>query len=122
MVDTASREPIEWDGNADTREPTCGSDAMRAVNGPGRKRKAKAALLGVGLDNDDDQVRITRGPNFHLLGGSHDTHRQMQEKCIKLNEKLKGRGKQLEDLQRGEFLELAHECDMHVAEPECRGR
>ena len=86
---------------------------MRAVNQP---RKKKAALLGLGLDNNDEQVRITRGPNFHLFGGSHDTHQQMQEKCIRFNEKLKGRGKQLEDLQRGEFMELARECDMNVAE------
>ena len=59
------------------------------------KRKKKAALLGVGLDNDDGEIRVTRGKNFHLVGGSHDTHQQMQEKCVKLNEKLKHRGKEL---------------------------
>jgi len=84
------------------------------------EKKKRAALLGLGLDNDDETVRITRGENFHLLGGSEDTHRQMQEKCIKFNEKLKGRGKQLEDLRHGEFLDLAAECDMNV--PGGRGR
>ncbi len=86
---------------------------MRAVNGP-KKEKPKAALLGLGFDNDDDQIRITRGPNFRLLGGSQDTHEQMQEKCIKFNEKLKGRGKNLDDLHRTEFMDLARECDMNV--------
>jgi hypothetical protein len=41
----------------------------------------------------------------------------MQEKCIKFNEKLTGRGKQLEQLEREEFFELASECDMNVVVP-----
>ena len=86
---------------------------MRAIDPPERK----AALLGVGLDNDDEQLRITRGKNFRLFGGSQDTHTQMQEKCIKFNEKLKGRGKELEDLHADEFVELAAECEMNLACP-----
>jgi hypothetical protein len=74
-------------------------------------------LLGLGLDNQDGHVRITRGENFHLLGGSQDTHEAMQEKCIKFNEKLQRRGKQLQELHRGEFLELAAECRMNVVVP-----
>src|SRR4051794_35199273 len=38
----------------------------------------KAALLGLGLDGDG-QVRITRGENFLLLGGSQTTHEEMQD-------------------------------------------
>ena len=82
------------------------------------KPNRKAGLLGVGLDNDDGHVRVTRGDNFHLVGGSQDTHEAMQEKCIKLNEKLDERGKRLEDLERGEFLDLAAECDMKVKPPD----
>lgn len=78
------------------------------------RERRKATLLGVGLDNDDGHLRVTRGENFHLLGGSHDTHHLMQEKCVKFNEKLKGRGKELGDLERQEFLDLAGECDMNV--------
>ena len=85
------------------------------------QRRAKAKLLGVGLDNKDDQVRVTRGENFHLVGGSHETHEQMQEKCIKLNEKLKGCGKQLEDLEHKEFLDLAAQCQMNVMELRRKG-
>jgi hypothetical protein len=86
-----------------------------------RDRK-KASLLGVGLDNDDGEVRISRGRNFHLVGGSEGTHESMQEKCIKFNEKLDSRGKQLEELDRKEFLDMANECGMPIAEVERRRR
>ena len=79
--------------------------------------KRKAALLGLGLDGDDGHTRVTRGRNFHILGGSHDTHRNMQEQCIKFNEKLDARGKQLDDLEKREFFDLAAECSMNVAVP-----
>lgn len=78
------------------------------------KPEKKVMLLGIGLDNDDGHVRATRGENFHIVGGSADTHEVMQEKCIKFNEKLKGRGKQLEQLHHREFLDIASECEMHV--------
>lgn len=81
-----------------------------------RERK-KAAILGLGLDNQDGEVRVTRGKNFHLVGGSQDTHESMQEKCIKLNEKLQVRGKELDDLERGELQDLAAECRMNIALP-----
>jgi len=81
-----------------------------------RERK-KAVLLGLGLDKDDEVVRITRGENFHLVGGSEPTHESMQEKCIKFNEKLKSRGKQLEELEHAEFLDIAADCEMNVLVP-----
>ena len=81
------------------------------------RERAKANILGLGLDAKDEQVRITRGKNFHLVGGSEETHETMQEKCIKLNEKLSSKGKELEDLEKQEFLDLAAECDMNVIHP-----
>ena len=80
------------------------------------RRDVKTLLLGLGLDNEDGHVRITRGKNFRLLGGSAETHELMQEKCIKLNEKLDARGKSLEELGKKEFIELATECEMNVPE------
>ncbi len=77
----------------------------------------KAGLLGVGFDNDDGHVRVTRGENFHLVGGSQETHEVMQEQCIKFNEKLSDRGKQLEELEKKEFVELAEECQMNIVVP-----
>lgn len=75
------------------------------------KRK-KAVLLGLGLDNKDGHKRITQGENFVLLDGSQETHERMTEKAIKFNEKLKHRGKQLEEINKDEFLDIAHEVDM----------
>jgi len=71
-----------------------------------RARKKKAFLFGVGLDSQDEHLRITQGPNFRLVGGSQDTHEQMQETAIKVNEELSRRGKQLEQIGPGEFLEI----------------
>ena len=84
--------------------------------------KQKALLLGLGLDNEDGHVRVTRGKNFHLLGGSQDTHESMQEKCVKFNEKLDERSKCLEDLEKQEFLDLAADCDMNVVTPKPKKR
>lgn len=78
------------------------------------RRREKRKLLGLGLDNADGHVRVTRGENYQLVGGSQETHEEMQEKCVKFNEKLDQRGKQLEDLGRDEFVDIAHECEMNV--------
>ena len=78
-------------------------------------RRKRAKLLGVGLDNEDGHVRVTRGKNFELHGGSKDTHEVMQEKCTRFNEKLDARGKELDDLEQREFLDLAADCEMNVA-------
>ena len=79
--------------------------------------RSKAVLLGLGLDNQDGHTRITRGENFHLLGGSQETHEVMQDKCIRFNEKLQARGKRMGELVRQEFLDIAAECEMVVATP-----
>lgn len=70
------------------------------------KKDAKALLLGVGLDNKDGHVRVTRGPNFQLVGGSSETHEVMQETAIKLNEELNKRGKRLEDVGSNEVMDI----------------
>ena len=72
---------------------------------PAKKKKA-AILLGVGLDSDGHK-RITTGPNFALFGGSEETHEVMTEKVIKINEKLDAKGKQLNEVSREEFDEIA---------------
>jgi hypothetical protein len=72
-----------------------------------RKKKKGAVILGLGLDSDGHK-RITTGPNFALLGGTHDTHEVMTEKAIKINEKLAAKGKKLEEISREEFDEIAH--------------
>ena len=83
------------------------------------KKKRKAVMLGVGLDSDGHK-RITKGPNFALVGGSKDTHEQMTEKAIKINEKLKLRGKQLHEVSHQEFDDIAHEVGLKRADSEER--
>jgi hypothetical protein len=68
-------------------------------------------MLGVGLDSDGNK-RITTGPNFALVGGTEETHGQMTEKAVKINEKLKARGKQLEEVSREEFDDIAGEVGL----------
>jgi hypothetical protein len=81
-----------------------------------QKRKRKAVMLGVGLDSDGHK-RLTTGPNFALVGGSEETHAQMTEKAVKINEKLKSRGKQLEEVSREEFDDIAHEVGLQKFKP-----
>ena len=78
---------------------------MRAT----KNARKSAALLGVGLDNDDGHTRLTRGKNFLLVGGSQDTHAVMQETAVKINEHLDQRGKRLEDVSLGELRDICHE-------------
>ena len=79
-------------------------------------KKKKAVMLGVGLDSDGHK-RLTTGPNFALVGGSQETHEQMTEKAVKINEKIKSRGKRLEEVSREEFDDIAHEVGLKKFEP-----
>ena len=81
-----------------------------------KKTKRKAVMLGVGLDSDGNK-RVTTGPNFALVGGTQETHDEMTEKAIKINEKLKSRGKQLEEVSREEFDDIAHEVGLKKFKP-----
>lgn len=71
-----------------------------------QKNKPQAGLLGLALDAEDGHKRITRGPNFLLAGGSQETHGQMQETAIKINEHLDRRGKQLADVSVNELRDI----------------
>ncbi len=72
-----------------------------------KKPRGKAVILAVGLDSDGHK-RLTKGPNFLLVGGSEETHDVMTEKVIKINEKIAAKGKQLEQVGPQEFEDIAH--------------
>ena len=63
-------------------------------------------MLGLGLDSDGHK-RVTSGSNFLLMGGSQETHEEMTEKVIKINEKLAANGRCLEEISRQEFDDVA---------------
>jgi hypothetical protein len=86
-----------------------------------KKKMPRAVMLGVGLDADGHK-RLTTGPNFALVGGSQETHEQMTEKAVKINEKLKARGKQLETVSREEFDDIAQEVGLKKVERKKPGR
>jgi len=85
------------------------------------QKRNKSKLISVGLDGDSEELRITRSEDFLLVGGSKDTHEQMQEKCIKFTEKVRQTGKTMEGLDRREFLDIAEQCDMRVVEIKPKG-
>jgi hypothetical protein len=76
-----------------------------------RKAKRKdtpevIGFVGVGLDNDDGHHRLTRGANFVLVGGSHETHDQMTDTALHVNEALRKRGKCLTEATAEEIVDL----------------
>jgi hypothetical protein len=81
-----------------------------------KKKRVRALMLGVGFDSDGSK-RLTTGPNFALVGGTEETHEQMTEKAVKINEKLKARGKQLETVTHEEFDDIAQEVGLKKVEP-----
>lgn len=77
-------------------------------------RNYRRILLGLGFDNKDGHVRVTKGENFRLLGGSDQTHEMMQEKAIKFNEQLSKRHKTLDDIDQKEFRDIARGVGLRV--------
>jgi len=78
---------------------------------PTRRRapaKAKAHLLGLGLDNQDGHKRLTAAEQFTIVGGSAETHEKMTETVVKTFETLKTRRKQLHTVEPQELAEIIH--------------
>ena len=76
------------------------------ANAKKKQPRRKALMLGLGLDTDGHK-RLTTGPNFILAGGSQETHEDMTEKAVKINEKLAAKGKRLEEVSHEEFDDIA---------------
>ena len=60
-------------------------------------------------------MRITKGKNFRLYGGSKKTHGLMQEKAIKFNEHLDKRCKNLNTLSKSEFEDIAKKIGLEIS-------
>ncbi len=96
------------------------SRSVEATVRPADRKSKSAALLGLGLDNEDGHTRITRGKNFLLLGGSQETHSVMQETAIKINEHLDRRSKRLEDVSMNELRDICHKVVDSIDSPSDR--
>lgn len=77
-------------------------------------RLQRKVLLGLGLDCKDGHVRVTKGKNFRLYGGSEETHEVMQEKAIKFNEQLDKRRKSLDTIDDKELREIAENIGLKM--------
>ncbi len=84
------------------------------MKGATLNRLYRNVLLGLGLDAKDGHVRITKGKNFRLFGGSEETHDMMQEKAIKFNELLEKRHKTLDNINEKEFREIARVIGLKI--------
>ncbi|MBU0756213.1 MAG: hypothetical protein KJ645_13810 [Planctomycetes bacterium] len=72
-----------------------------------KKEESFSFLLGVGLDNDDGHIRITKGEDFHLVGGSEKTHHKMQDKMLEVSDDLAKKGKKIRDIGPEDFKRLS---------------
>ena len=77
-------------------------------------QKKSAALLGLGLDNDDGHTRLTNGKNFLLVGGTEETHAVMQETAVKINEHLDKGGQRLEDVSAAQLRDICSDVNDSV--------
>lgn len=64
------------------------------------------AIVGLGMDESDGHRRVTQTEEMVLLGGSEQTHEQMQETAIRFAEGLQSRGKKLPEASPKEVIEL----------------
>ncbi len=78
--------------------------------------KKKSVMVGLGMDSDGHK-RITTGDNFVVAGGTQDTHEQMTETVVKINEKLTERGKCLNTVERTEFNDIAESVGLKEQPP-----
>jgi hypothetical protein len=72
-----------------------------------RPRRLRAALIGLGLDNADDQNRMTRGDQSLIFGGSAETHAELWETALRMELELDRRGVELGELDPSQLAELA---------------
>lgn len=81
-----------------------------------RPRRLRAALIGLGLDNADDQNRLTRGDQSLIFGGSAETHAELRETAMRMELELDRQGLDLGELDPIQLAELA----MLIDSPELR--
>ena len=76
-----------------------------------RPRRLRAALIGFGLDNGDDEQRLTRSGQTLIFGGSAETHAELRATALKMEQELNRRGQDLGELDPNELAELAAAID-----------
>ncbi len=85
-------------------------------------RNYRKILLGLGFDSKDGHLRITKGDNFRIFGGSEETHEMMQEKAVKFNEQLDKRRKSIDEINEKEFRDISKSIGLKVPGEESVGK
>ncbi|MBI3099137.1 MAG: hypothetical protein HYY93_12980 [Planctomycetes bacterium] len=67
------------------------------------------ALLGLGLDAKDGHSRLTRGPEFVIVGGSGRTHDRMVERSMAFTSLVHKYGRRTQDLSAEEYYAIIDE-------------
>ena len=75
-----------------------------------KPKKQVVGLLGVGLDSTDGHKRVSRSDEFLLVGGSKETHENMQDIAIRFAESLRDKGKRLEEASVEEVIDLLNDA------------
>jgi hypothetical protein len=85
---------------------------MTMTTPPGRgPRRLRAAIIGLGLDGQDSQHRLSTGEQCLLLGGSAETHAEMLETMLRLESELDRRGQRLAEVSPTELADIAWRID-----------
>jgi hypothetical protein len=96
-----SSRPANKKGNHVTKKPSR----------PTKKtQKEIIGLIGVGLDNQDEHIRLTTGEHYVLYGGSQETHERMVDAAIHVTETLRRKGKSLPEASVEEVIDLLREA------------
>jgi hypothetical protein len=77
----------------------------------GGPRRLRAAIIGFGLDGDDNPYRLSTGEQCLLVGGSAETHAEMLETMLRLESELDRRGQGLGEVNPIELAEIAWRID-----------
>ena len=59
----------------------------------------KSILIGTAHDAADGHTRLTRGDGLHLVGGSEESHKLMQEIGIRVQEQAEASGRKLSECE-----------------------
>ena len=84
-------------------------------------RLVKTMLVGLGYDSKDGHIRVAKGKNFRIFGGSEKTHEMMLDKMMEFNRHLDKRSKTLDEISEKEFCQIAKYIGLKIKKKEERG-
>ncbi|GIW80923.1 MAG: hypothetical protein KatS3mg105_2730 [Gemmatales bacterium] len=90
------------------------AEKRRKRNSSGKQQDGSQVVgfLGVGLDNQDGEYRLTRNEHFLLVGGSKETHERMQETSIRFNQALQKSGRTLSETPVDEIIDMLRDAQV----------